>query len=319
MISVIVPVYNCENFLDKCVDSIVRQTYKDIEIILVDDGSVDRSAQICDMWSEKDARVKVLHVPNGGAGRARNIALDRARGQFIGFVDSDDYISPDFYMHLMEMFTDEVDISECNYIMTDDDNANFINLEETIKKYTVTQAMLENIHDNIFRQVIWNKLYRRSVIGDIRFPENSKIDDEFWTYRVIGQAHCLKHSDAQLYAYRQQQSSVMHTLTTENRLKAIQAKTLRHEYICENFKELSGESICNLWFYCIYQGQFVLSCKHNKSVKENILYIKNILKKYPINSNSLNGIDIQRKIWLKMASSFFVFTCKLRNVLKIGL
>ena len=115
-ISVIVPVYKVEKFLDRCVESIVGQTYENLEIILVDDGSPDNCPSMCDKWAEKDSRIKVIHKENGGVSSARNAALDAATGDFIGFVDSDDWIEPDMYESLM-MRIDETgkDIAVCSY------------------------------------------------------------------------------------------------------------------------------------------------------------------------------------------------------------
>lgn len=320
VISVIVPVYNVESFLNQCIRSIVQQEYKALEIILVDDGSTDRSPHICDEWAKTDKRIKVIHTKNGGGGKARNIALDIARGEFIGFVDSDDYIASDFYKHLMNLITSEIDIAECSYLETDGDNAQFADPgKDMIMKYTVAEAMKENIQDHFFRQLIWNKLYRRRVVGDIRFPEGKKIDDEFWTYQVIGNARALIRSTAKLYAYRQQENSVMHSLKPDKRLQALDAKAKRHDYICHYFPELLDISLNNLCFSCIYQGQFVLRFMKGQERKEALSYIKKVLNKYPVDAYSKLGIRRTEKIWLNMAEHSFVFTCFLRNVLKIGL
>ena len=319
VISVIVPVFNVESLLNQCISPIVQQEYKELEIILVDDGSTDSSPQICDEWAEKDKRIKVIHTENGGGGRARNIALDIAKGKFVGFVDSDDYIAPSFYKHLIEEFTEETDIAECSYLETGGDNAQFTDFNESVMKYTALEAMKENIQDHFFRQLIWNKLYRRSVIEDIKFPEGKKIDDEFWTYRVIGNARVLIRSNAKLYAYRQQENSVMHSMKPEKRLQALEAKAQRHDYICEHFPELLENSLSNLWFSCIYQGQFALRFMEKREKKEALKYVKKILNKYPINSYSQLNIRLTEKIWLRMAESFFLFTCFIRNILKIGL
>ena len=113
LISVVVPVYRVEKYLDHCIQSIVEQTYSNLEILLVDEGSPDRSGEICDRWAETDCRVRVFHKNNAGAGAARNTALDIARGALIGFVDSDDYLHPNFYSHLYSLMGENVDIAEC--------------------------------------------------------------------------------------------------------------------------------------------------------------------------------------------------------------
>ena len=112
-ISVIVPIYKAEQYLDRCIQSIVDQTFKNLEIILVDDGSPDNCGDMCDAWAAKDSRIQVIHQPNAGGGAARNAALDIASGAFVGMVDSDDYIAPDMFLHLHELLETGADIAEC--------------------------------------------------------------------------------------------------------------------------------------------------------------------------------------------------------------
>ena len=192
LISVIVPIYRVEKYLDNCIRSIVEQTYQNLEIILVDDGSPDRSGEICDEWAAKDCRIRVIHKENGGSGAARNSGLEIARGDLIGIVDSDDYIAPQMYEHLYSLMDGEVDIAECGIVETElddqrlDDGSKFC-----ASVYSVDEAMLLHIRDERFRQTPPNKLYRSSAVGDSRFPVGTLIDDEFWTYRVIGNARKL--------------------------------------------------------------------------------------------------------------------------------
>lgn len=125
LISIIVPVYNVEKYLDRCIQSIVEQTYRNLEIILVDDGSTDGSEKICDSWAVKDNRIRVIHQNNMGGGAARNAALDVAKGDFIAFVDSDDYISADMYEYLHGLMDNGFDIAECSYVQVNDDSEPF--------------------------------------------------------------------------------------------------------------------------------------------------------------------------------------------------
>lgn len=320
MISVVVPVYNVEPFLECCIDSIVNQTYKNLEIILVDDGSPDQSPNICDAWAKKDKRIHVIHQTNGGAGKARNRALDIAQGEFVTFVDSDDYISPIMFEFLYQQFKEDVDIVECSYLTTKNDSMQFddYNAPYYTKCVTAEEAVRENIVDQIFRQLIWNKMYRKSVIGDVRFPIGKRIDDEFWTYQVLGKARKLVYTDKVLYAYRQQGESVMHSLGANKRLEAIEAKIQRHEYICQRMPLLKEESLCNLWGTCIYQGQLLLRTV-SKTERESIwLQLKQTLKSYPIKGVKID-VSIKQKVWLKMAAFSFEGTCWIKNLLKVGL
>lgn len=320
LISVIVPVYKVEKYLDQCISSIVNQTYQNMEIILVDDGSPDRCPEICDAWKKKDKRIKVIHQKNYGAGYARNQALDIAQGEFITFVDSDDYIDSTMFEFLRAQFFDNIDIVECDYCEVQDEEAIFSDKNDSFKSqiFTAEEAMIENIKDHIFRQLIWNKLYRKDVIKNIRFPIGNKIDDEFWTYQVLGNAKKLVHTDKILYAYRQQEDSVMHLLSADRRLEAVEAKVQRHEYICKNIPSIETISLYNLWFTCLYQGQLLL--KELNNMKNCDIWKKLIrtMQQYPIRGK-LENVSGKQKIWLMLADKSFYLACKCRNILNVGM
>ena len=315
LISAIVPVYKVEPYLDKCISSIANQTYTNMEIILVDDGSPDNCPAMCDAWAEKDNRIRVIHQKNQGGGAARNAGLDFASGGLIAFVDSDDYIAPDMYAHLYELLKAGADIAECGYVEVAGDDAVFACGYET-RSYTAQEAMAEHIRDRFFRQLIWNKLYRRHVMDGIRFPTDKKIDDEFFTYRVLGNANTLIHSTKVCYAYRQQLESVMHSMPISKRIQAVEAKTQRHTYIKNHFPELTDLSARDLWFTCIYQGQLALR-ELNKAEAEKILtYFENLVETHPF---QMEGCSLKERLWLNMAKSSLAVACRIRNALKIGL
>lgn len=315
LISVIVPVYKVEAYLDRCVQSIVNQTYRNLEIILVDDGSPDRCGVMCDAWAEKDSRVRVIHQTNAGSSAARNAALDAACGERIAFVDSDDYIAPDMFEYLSDLLTQGADIAECGHVDTFDDNAVFGGSDDH-RDYTVYEAMEEHIRDRVFRQLIWNKLYRREVVGDIRFPVGKKIDDEFFTYQVLGRAKKLVRSEKICYAYRQQVSSVMHSMSPQKRLQAVEAKQQRHAYIAERFPDLVDLSLKDLWFTCIYQGQLSLREATHEEAKQTMKYLNTVLRGHFC---GLSNCTAKEKLWLIMARISLPGLCKLRNAMKIGL
>lgn len=315
LISVIVPVYKVEAYLDKCISSIVNQTYRNLEIILVDDGSPDRSGEICDAWAAKDRRIQVIHQENAGGGAARNAALDIANGALIAFVDSDDYISNDMYSHLYTFIEQGADIAECSYIDVLDSNESFRYSHSALRSYAAQEAMAEHIQDRIFRQLIWNKLYRREMIGSIRFPIGKKIDDEFFTYQVLGNAKTLIWSEKICYAYRQQESSVMHTMGSQKRLQAVEAKVERHRFIREKFPELTDISLKVLCFTCMYLGQISLQKEDKSTSKKTLEYLKRVLREYPLITG---GRSVKEMIWPTLARLSFTGTCRLRNLLKIG-
>ena len=315
LISIIVPVYKVEAYLDNCVQSIVHQTYRNLEIILVDDGSPDNCGAMCDAWAAKDSRIKVIHQENGGSGAARNAALDVATGRLIAFVDSDDYLAPEMYEHLYGLMEQGADIAECGHVDAFDDSAVFGG-DDSFRIYTVLEAMSEHIQDQIFRQLIWNKLYRREVIGDIRFPVGKIIDDEFFTYLVLGNAKTLIRSERICYAYRQQESSVMHSVEAKNRLQAVDAKVLRHKYIEKEFPVLVGDSAKTLWLTCIYQGQLSIREMKREEADQSIRYIQQVLAEHPC---VFKTCTTKEKLWLHWARIDLRSVCLLRNALRIGL
>lgn len=319
LISVIVPIYKVEKYLDRCVESIVNQTYKNIEIILVDDGSTDSCPQMCDKWAAKDNRIKVIHKKNEGAGKARNIGLDVCNGNYVSFIDSDDYISDDYLARLYSFIDDEIDIVECEYLIVEDNNALFSRSEPIANRCDVTDALRQSILERAFKQVIWNKLYKKSVISNYRFPEHYKIDDEFWTYKVIANCKNLIHINSQLYAYRQQHNSVMHTLSIKQRIQPIIAKKERVDFISERFPCLYSDCVISLYATCLFQTQCVYRDGLKKEKQEFKKISESMLKRYRLNYNYLKRFSIKYRIWYYLFSLSVPLTCNLRNLLRIGL
>ena len=315
LISIIVPVYNVEQYLDRCIESIINQTYTNLEIILVDDGSPDNCPDMCDKWAEKDNRIKVIHQANMGAGAARNAGLDNANGKYIGFIDSDDYISKEMYEHLYSLMTPDIDIVECEYALVYNDYELIYEKNFSSSIYSVKDAFEEHIKEHYFKQLIWNKLYKKHILNNVRFPTNSKIDDEFFTYKVIGNANYLLHSDKICYAYRQNNNSIMHTINLNNLIQSIDAKILRHKYVILNFPDLQETSLTSLLYYCIFIGQKALYVKNSKEKKIIIKKLNDIIKKYPIKKIKLN----KQNIWLIISRFSLKFACIIRNLLKIGI
>lgn len=319
LISVIVPVYKVEPYLDRCVRSIVDQTYENLEIILVDDGSPDNCPAICDRWAEKDDRITVIHEKNNGSAFARNIALDRASGNYIAFVDSDDFIHPQMLSRLLSIAEKyNCDIVECDYEKGTEYSFPDFELNSKPVFYQTLDALRENINDNLFTQVIWNKLYRQTVIGTWRFTEGRFIDDEFWTYKTIGSSKSLAHIKEKLYFYRQQEDSLMHQKYSVRRLDAIDAQEEKLKYIDVFFPELTAYALGALWLCCRYQYQMSLKYLDKQGQNTALKRIQAKLKNHPISKSVLDKYPVKEKVWLLLQKVSFKGTCKLRNFLKIG-
>ncbi len=228
-ISVIVPIYKVENYLERCIQSIQKQTYQNLEIILVDDGSPDACGEICDRYARQDERIRVIHKPNGGLSDARNVGIEAAAGEYLAFVDSDDWVDQRMYEVLYKNLKKyDADIAECSYRSFYDGYV----VEETQCTGNILEADPEfalgaMLEWKYFKPIACNKLYRRKVIGQIRFPINKIHEDEFTTYKYIYQAKKLIFIDFSFYNY------------DRRRLESITGKDFREENLdsCEAFRE----------------------------------------------------------------------------------
>lgn len=317
-VSIIVPVYKVEPYLDKCVSSIVNQTYTNLEIILVDDGSPDNCSAKCDVWAKKDSRIRVIHKPNGGLSDARNAGMAVATGELMAFVDSDDWIAPDMYEYLYQRLTeDNSDIAACGVqmvwenktpsrMLTRDGNC-VLNQEE---------AMRAIIEESWLKQPVWYKLYKTALVRDILFPKGKCHEDVFWSYQAVGKAKKVSISDYIGYYYLQRGGSIMGEGYSLKRMDAVEAKVQRCAYIQERFPALSPLAVKDIWFTCIYHGQLAMRTLDISAAKEIVAYLKGVLR---VHSFSSETYSIKERIWLDMARNGLATTCRVRNMLKIGL
>lgn len=210
LISVIVPIYKVEKYLERCINSILNQTYNNLEIILVDDGSPDNCGKICDFYQKKDPRIKVIHKLNGGLSDARNAGLNIASGQYLGFIDSDDYIAPDMYEYLYYLIKNtNADIGICNAcIVSDFELPRYTDDNNPIVLHG-NQIMYSMICDKLFTVNTWNKLYKSSLFDKIKFPVGRLYEDLATTYKLLDRADTVVVSKAKKYAYVQRNGSIM--------------------------------------------------------------------------------------------------------------
>lgn len=210
LISVIIPVYNVEKYLDRCLESVLNQTYKNLEIILVDDGSTDNSGNMCDEYVKKDQRVVVIHKKNGGASTARNVGLDCAQGQYIGFVDSDDWIKLDMYEYLYNLLhAYDADISMCLFTRKQKDMQSKICSEKVdILEHSDLDKFFYRLNGEASLYGVYNRLYKRKTISGIRFMENKITEDVLYTYQVYKEAKRLVVSNLVKYYYFMNESGV---------------------------------------------------------------------------------------------------------------
>ena len=237
-ISVIVPVYRVEAYLDGCVQSIVDQTYPHLEIILVDDGSPDNCGAMCDAWAKRDERIRVIHKPNGGLSDARNAGLEAASGAYIAFVDSDDWIEPETYAHMLDALVGEnAAICACRVVSHLPESR----LEWGCPGYRVTEpeetlSML--CDDAVFPVAVWNKLYRRELWRELRFPVGRLCEDAFTTCLLIHRAKRIVQIPEALYNYRVRPGSIMGSPFTPGRMDEEEAWRVNREFVREHYPKV---------------------------------------------------------------------------------
>ncbi len=231
-VSIIIPVYGVEAYLEECINSLINQTYTNLEIIVINDDSPDRCPEICDLFERLDKRIKVIHKPNGGAASARNQGLDVLTGEYFTFVDSDDYVKSTYIEELVKTLeNNDADIAVCSF--------EYLFKDRTVVKgyqgdlLAMTQIdFLKRFLSDWTCGIIWNKLFKVELLGQIRFPEGHKIDDEFFTYQLVMNAKKVVLFNSILYEYRMRSSSVMKASDGERLLSD------KLQYLCERFEKV---------------------------------------------------------------------------------
>lgn len=269
LISIIVPIYNVEKYLNKCIDSIISQTYKNIEIILVDDGSPDNCGKICDEYAKKDNRIKVIHKHNGGLSDARNAGTSVAKGKYLTYIDSDDFVTNDYCEFLYNNIKKtEADISICkHYIMFEDGSK--INTG-TGKKYLMNkeEAFMRLLYSDDLDVSAWGKLYKREVMENIFFPKDRLYEDSATTYKLIDKCKCIVFESKPKYIYAVRKNSITTNCFNKKKMDLILSTNEMCDYIEKEFPTL--KEACarrKMYAYLSTLGQFV-TCKTKKEDKK---------------------------------------------------
>lgn len=210
LISIIVPCYNVEQYLPQCIDSILCQTYYNLEIWLVDDGSPDNCGKICDSYAKKDRRIRVIHKLNGGLSDARNVAIEKASGEWISFIDSDDYVSPDYIKTLYDNAIDnDCKCSVVQPVSFYDGKEPIPNMNDKVEVLTAQKAIEAMFYQTKIDTSAWNKLYHRSLFETgIRYPKGFLFEDNPTTFRLFALCGKIAVNSRQLYFYRLREGSI---------------------------------------------------------------------------------------------------------------
>ena len=321
LVSVIVPVYNVEVYLEKCLQSIIGQRYENLEILLVNDGATDSSGEICQKYANIDNRIKLFNKQNGGLSDARNFALDRATGQYYTFVDSDDYIHENMYATMLALITEEkADIAICGHYVVDGEKLIAVRNERQIITYTGEEALLLLLKDEQVNSFAWDKLYRSTLFEDIRYPVGRIFEDTATTYKIFDLANRIVRQDIPFYYYVRRKSSLS---------GAKSLKKDHHNFLgfYERFMFANSKQIGDIdegANKALMHGMNVIDAyaiSENKD-KEKDTYlntlkkIKEILKMYKLNNTE--GKSLKYKLFLfNFNSNIYVFFYTLFHKIKM--
>lgn len=295
-ISVIVPVYNVEEYLERCVDSIIGQDYGNIEIILVDDGSTDSSGSICDRYLCADNRIKVIHQDNLGLSAARNTGLKEAVGNFIFFCDSDDYIEPKTLSTMARvMARDNADIVACGIRLVGDENALFTT--PRCGKWSGHEAVIQMMRTNNICSVAWNKLYKRTLFNDVKYPVGALHEDEATTYKLLFNSGIVSYIPTPFYNYYKRTNGIMSGKISDRSRFFIEAIEDRIRF----FEESDDKELVNHSRITLLDGIKYAYRNSMDDKQKNIL-----LKKY---RSKVNIYNVPKEMGVLKAVSLLMWKC----------
>ena len=262
-ISIIIPIYNVEAYLGQCIETVLRQTYPELEILLIDDGSKDSSGKICDNYAEKDQRIIVIHKENGGLSDARNAGIDRATGKYLAFIDSDDYVHPQYIELLYRTITaSDSDMVICGFKeVAEQEIVEYRSIAEGAVKWKALQGrekLAQLLDNNLQTVVAWNKMYRCKLWKQLRYPKGRLQEDEFVIHHLLEQADRVCYLEETLYYYRQREKSIMSHVSLKNIWDGYDALMEREQFFIEKKeKEAYKENLINQLYYAVGHYKYV--------------------------------------------------------------
>lgn len=309
VISVIMPVYNVAAYLPQCIESVLDQDHPNLEVILIDDGSTDESGAICDRYAAKDSRIRVIHQKNGGAAAAKNAGLRIATGEYLSFVDSDDFLEPNVYGYMLEVLkssgADAAHFAFRDVYMTRTED----NVAHKGRSLVDGKTYLVRFTKDWTCALLWNKLYKRSLYDGVFFEEGHKIDDEFFTYQGFLRECKIVCDDRIIYNYRRRASSVMASpAAAEQRIfDCLDAIVKRRKKVVDSFPELrkvfDENYLDTIWYLSEYPG----------TTEQTITLLKSHLKAYfRTKGNTFPPRYLWKLLWKMYISSTetLIQTCK---------
>ncbi len=307
LISIIVPVYNVEMYLKRCIETVIKQTYKNLQIILVDDGSNDTSGMICDAYANIDNRIQVIHKINGGLSDARNVGIDVATGDYLMFVDSDDWLREDCVEVLAQVLqVSTKKISACAYLKIREGEANKKKRKQGTGDY-VEEWTIEETYKHLFLyQKIDNsacaKLYEKSLFREIRFPVGKLYEDQFTVYKLFHIAQGVVYVDQEMYFYCNRQGSIQNTNFSLRKMDELQAAKECVSFIMDNYPQLSEEVNCRLISSCFH---ILFAINDKKKWEQQVNHLQGIIRQY--RRRMIFGKNVSKKVRFGCLSTCFGF------------
>lgn len=325
LVSVIVPIYKVEQYLTKCVDSICNQTYDNLEIILVDDGSPDNCPSICDRYAEKDDRIIVIHKVNGGLSSARNAGLDEMNGDFVLFVDSDDYIKADLVESMLKVSEEQsADLVICDFKYTKEEENDLEYLEKSndknielkvIERIEAQKMYFDEPEKRELLTVAWNKLYKRDLFQELRFPEGALHEDEATTFKILYLADKIVYMKKPMYYYLIRNGSIMASGFNKNRFDLFKAFNSKIQFYYEHGElDLYKSMVLHYMHMLAQYGEW----SHNSPGKNK----SEIRKYHAILTKELKDKQVSWPIFVRFEilvfNKFNIYRCMWKIKKKIG-
>ncbi len=292
MISIIIPIYNTEKYLTNCLQSVINQSYKNLEIILINDGSTDNSLRICNEYKKMDKRIIVINKKHTGVSDSRNIGIDKAKGEYIGFVDSDDYIDKDMFKNLIigiEKY--KADISMCDLEETRN-LYNNNNYKIKYIKYTKKQALEELLYDKNIGNYMTVKLFKKILFKDITFPIGRLYEDISTAYKLFIKAKLIVYIPLPMYHYYQREESIVNHITRESIKEYLNSVFERYYILKHNYEELNLYNVYSIVNVVIKMNKWAIK------IKDDEILNNEIYKYYCEMEKELNLVDEKQLIKL---------------------
>lgn len=316
-ISVVIPVYKVEDYLMRCIDSVINQSYRDFDLILVDDGSPDQCGNICDRYAQQDHRVTVIHQKNGGLSAARNAgiewALKNSDSEWITYIDSDDWVHPCY----LEYLYNAVKQTGCSVAIGGFDRmtGEHYSWEYNCKDVKVVQTEQFYAENKVWGTVAWGKLYKKSDFAVLRYPHGLIHEDEFTTYKVLFQYEEVAVVDIPLYAYYQNPQSIMGSKWSPKHISEADAMLQQYQYFVEHSFSRAAACLARLYIICLYRNYEQCS-RFNRQYAREKVYLQKRLRQELIQLRSASKVSLKNASWIYYAA-FPVATAPYRLLKKL--